>query len=99
MSKAEAETKIPEFYQFVYTLTESYNEDPLNILGLEKALNPLIFQDPITKRFEIRKDLLTNQNVKIIDTLMNEHAKKKGSIFDINNPVLKTILKRFTRNH
>ena len=85
--------------QFVYTLTESYNDDPLNILGLEKALNPLIFQDPITKRFKVRKDLLTNQNVRVIDILMVEHAKKKENIFDINNPILKTILKRVTRNH
>ena len=98
-SEGRAPVQPEEFYQFVYTLTEYYNGDPVNIHGLKNALNPLITQDQITKRFEVRKDLLTHQNVKIIDILMKDHAKKKTSIFDINNPTLKTILKRFNRNN
>ena len=98
-SEGRAPVQPEEFYQFVYTRTESYNEDPVNIFELKKALNPLITQDPITKHFEVRKDLLTNQNVKIIDILMKEHTKNKVPIFDINNPTLKTILKRFNRNN
>ena len=56
---AKAPGQLPEFYQFVYALTESYNDEPLRILGLEKALNPLIFLDPVSKRFEVRNDFLT----------------------------------------
>ena len=50
------------------------------------------------KNFEVRNDLLTNHNARVIDTLMIEHSKKKGSVFDMENPILKTIFKRVTRN-
>ena len=96
---ATAPGQLPEFYQFVYALAESYNDDPLRILGLEKALNPLIFLDPVSKHFEVRNDLLTNHNARVIDTLMIEHSKKRGSVFDMENPILKTIFKRVTRNN
>ena len=98
-SEDKAPAQPEEFYRFIYTLAEYYNEDPVHINGLEDALTPLITQDHVTKHFNVRKDLLTNQNVRIIDILMKDHAKKKTSIFDVNNPTLKTILKRFSRNN
>ena len=87
-SEDKAPTQPEEFYQFIYTLAEYYNEDPVNIHGLETALTPLKTQDHGTKHFNVRKDPLTNQNVRTIDILMKDYAKKKTSIFDINNPTL-----------
>ena len=65
--------------------------------GLETALIPLITQDHVTSQFTVRKDLLTNQNVKVIDILMKDQDKKNKSLFDFTNPTLKTILSRFSR--
>ena len=98
-SEDKAPPQLEEFNRFVYTLAEYYNEDPIHIKGLEEVLTPLISQDHVTKHFNVRIDLLTNQNVRIIDILRKDHASKKTSIFDVNNPILKTILKRFVRNY
>ena len=92
--EATAPDQLPEFYTFVYALTESYNDNPVRIVGLEKALNPLIFLDPTSQHYKVRKDLLTKYNVRVINALMLEHSNKKGSVFSMGNAILKTIFNR-----
>ena len=96
---APAPKQLKEFYTFVYALTESYNDNQIRIQGLEKSLNQLIFLDPTTRNYEVNRDLLTNDNVWVINTFMLEHSKKKGSVFTMDNPILKTLFKRMTRNN
>ena len=96
-SEDKAPTQPPEFYAFVHTLTEHYNEDPTKFSGLESALIPLITQDHVNSRFVIREDLLTNRNVVVIDILMKDLDKKKTSLFHRSNPILKTILRKFSK--
>ena len=87
-----------EFYTFIHTLVESYNDNPARIQGLENALNPLIVLDPPTQIYEVNRDQLTNYNTRVINTLMHEHSRSKHSILTMANATLKTIFKRVTRN-
>ena len=97
-SEDKAQLQPPEFYAFVNALTEHYNEDPTKFVGLESALIPLIAQDHVNTRFVIREDLLTNRNVDVIDILMKDYLdKRKPSLFNRANPILKTILKKFIK--
>ena len=95
---APAPKPLKEFYTFVYALTESYNYNQIRIQGLEKSLNPLIFLDPTTRNYIVNNDLLTNYNVRVINALMHEHSKKKGSVFCMENAIFKTIFNKVTRN-